>query len=379
VDNHNVNPLLQSMEGGVMSYKEFRDQSGVGKGYVKYQFYIRHKGVQYRRTETCRRSAVQAIYRDWENSILAGTTNEYRLFEILDEYLSFSREFKTEKSSQFEQTIINDVVKKFYKSSMMLNDFTRADADAFIMWRKKHVIVKYENTKTRGQLSNATINRNIAILSYFFNWCIKKGYYKHLNPFSMQKLKEHNYREVMLSTNQIEEMFTAAQSIDDKFYTAVSILLLTGMRRGELFSLEWSEVNFNTRFIILSQYKTKGRKRRAIPISPALAEILKGLPQSGYLVMGDYTVNIMAKHWNRMLCQISFPVINDGTKLRIHDLRHVYSQSLLNSGVSLEDIQSLLGHQDFSTTQRRYAQFARPDLLEKGSMIDNVIPIRKVV
>jgi site-specific recombinase XerD len=57
----------------------------------------------------------------------------------------------------------------------------------------------------------------------------------------------------------------------------------------------------------------------------------------------------------------------------------VYSQSLLNAGISLEDIQSLLGHQSVETTQKRYAQFARPDLLEKGSMIDNVIKLREVM
>lgn len=185
----------------------------------------------------------------------------------------------------------------------------------------------------------------------------------------------------MLSPKQIEELFTIAQSIDEMFYKTISILLLTGMRRGELFSLEWSEINFDTRFIILSQYKTKGKKRRAIPISPVLKEILLGLHenQSGQYVMCDYTVNILTNHWDKLLSQISSPVINDGTKLRVHDLRHVYSQSLLNSGVSLEDIQTLLGHQSVETTQKRYAQFARPDLLEKGSMIDNVIKIKRAV
>lgn len=159
-------------------------------------------------------------------------------FEILDEYLKFSPEFKSERVFRHEKTIVENVVKKFYKHLMMLNDFTRADADAFILWRKKYIIVKYENTKTMGQLANSTINRNIALLSYFFNWAIKKGYFDNLNPFTLQKLKEHNYRIVMLFPEQIEELFRVAQGIDEMFLKAVSILLLTGMRRGELFSLE---------------------------------------------------------------------------------------------------------------------------------------------
>jgi len=185
----------------------------------------------------------------------------------------------------------------------------------------------------------------------------------------------------MLSPKQIEELFTVAQNIDDMFHKTISILLLTGMRRGELFSLEWSEVNFETSFIILSQYKTKSKKRRTIPISPVLKDLLLTLKnkQSGIYVMGSYTANVLTKQWNKLLSQVSFRFINDGTKLRVADLRHVYSQSLLNSGISLEDIQFLLGHQSVETTQKRYAQFARPDLLEKGSLIDNVIKIRSAI
>ncbi len=367
-----------------MSYKLNRNQKHLEKGFTRFDFYFKHKLKPHRKTVVCKKSAVEAFYRDWQDDIL-NTNNQSKrnrkFFEILNEYLEFSREFKSDRAYCHEKSIIENVVKQFYKSTMLLNDFTRADADAFIMWRKKHVIVKYENTKIRGQLSNATINRNIALLSYFFNWAVKKGYYEKLNPFSMQKLKEHNYREVMLNPDQIDELFTIAQSIDETFHKVVSILLLTGMRRGELFSLEWSEVNFDTRFIVLSQYKTKSRKRRAIPISPVLREILLSLKNNhtGILVMGNYTVNILAKHWNKLLKQVSFPVINDGTHLRVHDMRHVYSQSLLNAGISLEDIQSLLGHQSVETTQKRYAQFARPDLLEKGSMIDNVIRIKRAI
>ncbi len=367
-----------------MGYKLNKNQDHIEKGFTRFDFYFKHKGLQHRKTVICKKSAVEVVYRDWQDRILISnepTTNDYKLFEILDEYLVFSKEFKTAKAYHHEKAVVEEVIKKFYTPSMNLNDFNRADADAFIMWRKKFVIAKYENTKTTGQLANSTVNRNIAVLSYFFNWCIKKGYYNKLNPFSMQKLRENNYREVMLSPAQIEELFTVAKSIDDTFFKVVSILLLTGMRRGELFSLEWTEVNFETRFIMLSQYKTKSKKRRVVPISPVLKSILMSLRKdlSSQLVVGSYTVNILTNHWDRLLSQISFPIINDGTKLRIHDLRHVYSQSLLNSGVSLEDIQALLGHQSVETTQKRYAQFARPDLLEKGSLIDNVIKIKQVI
>ena len=365
-----------------MGYKICSNQRGVPVGKVRYTFYLTINGVRFRKNLICMKSTVTNIYREWEMTIIAETAKPevefLALFETLDKYLEFVRSHKSPELLRHESMVI-EIFKEYVGDDMNLLDFKRHHAEDFIQWRRTRIVVKYENTKKRGQLSNATINRNIATLSYFFNWCIRRELYPRHNPFSMTKLRERNYREVMFTTEQMEELLNTAQRIGEPFYRTISILLLTGMRRGELFSLEWAEVNLDTRFIILSQHKTKGRKRRAIPISPTLNEILLILKNGNKnrFVMAGYTVNQLAKDWRKLLSALSCRTINDGTDLRVHDLRHIYSQSLLNMGVSLEDIQSLLGHQDFSTTQRRYAQFARPDLLDKGSKIDNVIKFKR--
>jgi len=375
------------------------NRNGCGKRESRYYFYFRYKEEKCRNTIMCKDSAVNSIFDRWKEENIrrvdaaiaeaaelerikvaeAERAKQPWLFEILDQYLGYVYTHK--KLGQYNhEVMVIGVFKEYIKKNMLLEDFKRHHAEDFIQWRQTHVVVQYDNTKNRGQLSNSTINRNIAVLSYFFNWCIRRELYSNNNPFSMTKLPERNYREVMLKTEQIDVLLKTADDIRYMFHTVISILLLTGMRRGELFTLDWSEVNLDTNFIILSQHKTKGKKRRAIPISPVLREILLSLNNENNcgLVIKGYTVNQLAKDWQKLLSRITFRTINDGTDLRVHDLRHIYSQSLLNTGVSLEDIQSLLGHQDFSTTQRRYAQFARPDLLDKGSKIDNVIRIKRV-
>lgn len=42
----------------------------------------------------------------------------------------------------------------------------------------------------------------------------------------------------------------------------------------------------------------------------------------------------------------------DGTKLRIHDLRHVFATWLLKKGVSLDSLRVLMGHSERGTTDR---------------------------
>ncbi|MCL2154208.1 MAG: tyrosine-type recombinase/integrase [Leptospirales bacterium] len=363
-----------------MGIKINNNQDHLEKGFVRYDFYFKNNGIQHRKTIKCRKSAVEAHFLEWQNKILNSTNksaNKYKLFEILDEYLEYCKEVKTDRQYTQEKTVIDELVKKFFDPTKLLNDVKRSDIDSFKLWRKQFTLSKYKKAE---KVSNATVNRNLAGISYFFNWCIKKEYYERLNPCYLQKLRDNNYREVMLTSNQLQEIFDVASKIDNRFLQIISILLLTGMRKGELFSLEWSEVNFDTRTITLSRFKTKSRKMRIIPISPELKELLLSMKNNkNYnLVVGDYTVNILKKQWDKLLTKISCPVINDNTKLRVHDLRHIFAQSLLNANVGLEDIQSLLGHQDITTTQKRYANQARPDLIEKVSRIDNVINIRKI-
>jgi site-specific recombinase XerD len=153
------------------------------------------------------------------------------LFETLNQYLEYVKGHK--KSSHYRhELMVVDTFKEYMQQDMNLLEFKRHHAEDFIQWRKTRIVVKYENTKTRGQLSNSTINRNIAVLSYFFNWCIRRELFPRNNPFSMTKLPERNYREVMLTAEQVEELLHKSSQIGERFFTAISILLLTGMRRG---------------------------------------------------------------------------------------------------------------------------------------------------
>lgn len=203
-------------------------------------------------------------------------------------------------------------------------------------------------------------------------YCIKRKYCVH-NPFNSIKLKENNYREINLSKKQIKELLEKAEDVDKRLYNIIQIALLTGMRRGEVFSLEWPEVDFEHSIIRLSASKTKSKKRRIIPITPALREILLSLlTNKSEFVISNYTVNIFRKHWLNLLKITSLPELK---KLHFHDLRHLFAQNLLNEGVSLEYIQALLGHQDFATTQKRYANlgFSNEDLNKHSLKIDAII------
>jgi integrase len=195
----------------------------------------------------------------------------------------------------------------------------------------------------------------------------------------MCKLKENNQREVRLSKDEIQILLHEAEQIDGRLFNIISLALLTGMRKSEILTLEWKEVNFDSSRIMLSSMKTKSRKARVIPITETISGILHSMyDKSNKLVAGDYTANVLRKQWLKLLKRIPFGVIADGTLLCFHDLRHIFAQALLDEGLSLEDIQFLLGHESITTTQERYAMFARPDLKSKISRMDNVVKLSRI-
>ncbi len=364
-----------------MGYVKHNDQSGVNPGYVKYRFELRHKDTRHRKMVTCRRSAVQVIYRDWEDEILdTRNRDRYMLFETIDRYLTDVRQFKSVTYCRNEERSMLRL-KEFLKKDTPIEDFRRKHVAEFITWRRSKVFAMHDNTRNGGRVSNGTINRDIAVISCFFNWCIRRELYNSVNPASLSKLKENNIREVRLNKGQIQELINVAYDIDITMGYVVSIALMTGMRKREILSLEWSEVHFESSIVLLSASKTKSRKARIIPLIGDLREILLEIKNAGSedYVFGEYTGDILRKQWVKLLKKVEFNTIKDGTPLHFHDLRHIYAQSLLDQGVGLEDIQSLLGHEDIKTTQKRYAMFARPDLQEKAEKISNIVRFKRVV
>ena len=88
--------------------------------------------------------------------------------------------------------------------------------------------------------------------------------------------------------------------------------------------------------------------------------------------------NILQIQWKKIQPTLSFFVLDDGSKFRFHELRHIVAQYLPDQCVQLEVIQTLLGHQDITTTQKRNAMHAGPGLQEKMGKIADIIPLRTI-
>nr|WP_314486999.1 site-specific integrase [uncultured Pseudomonas sp.] len=143
----------------------------------------------------------------------------------------------------------------------------------------------------------------------------------------------------------------------DHLKPLVLVSLNTGMRRGELFDVKWSAVNFDTKTITASGDTTKTSDTRHIPMNKEVFSVLKAWKEqagkSRYVFPSQQGGRLegVKTSWLKLLERAKI----EG--FRWHDMRHDFASRLVMAGVPLNTVRDLLGHADIKMTLR-YAHLA---------------------
>ncbi len=145
----------------------------------------------------------------------------------------------------------------------------------------------------------------------------------------------------------------------DYLKPAVLLSLNTGLRRGELFGLKWTDVDLEQKNLTVIAATAKSGKTRHIPLNDEALKILrqwKNQPgiKSVFVFSGrdGEPFHDVRDSWSAMLDKKTN--IKD---FRWHDLRHTFASKLVMAGVDLNTVRELLGHSDYKMTLR-YAHLA---------------------
>ena len=142
--------------------------------------------------------------------------------------------------------------------------------------------------------------------------------------------------------------------MDPKPYT-----LLTGLRKGDLLGLKWSQVDLSRRIITFDEQKKAG-KRSAKVITEDLLALLQEVPRNGGAFIFTGPTGKPLKDPKR-----SFKTAKRKagiTDFRFHDLRHTSGSYLMMRSGNMKVVQQHLGHSSLAMTER-YAHLA-PDFLK---------------
>jgi len=378
-----------------MGYKLNENQRGLKKGESRFDFYVKYKKKQFFKTKVCKTSAVKAVFVDYERKVQqmfdaeeqrkeeaerikaeeAERAKLPRLFDNLDIYLKEIKYKRTVKMFKYTNTIFGYFKDCF--GDMIISEFNQKDVKKYILYRKE----QSNQRSNHNKVSDRTINREIAELSAFFSWCIGYDIYTQVNPCFRQKLKVNIVREVFLTSEQIDELLDKARREGDLIYSAILIALSSGFRKGEIFNLEYRDIEFTHSRIVLRASTTKGNKPRTVAIPDFLTAHLKDMREQakdkdGRVFQEWPTVEWFRNAFERVRNKLSFNPLPNGSNFHIHDCRHLYCQLLRDQGVALQDIAAFAGHSSFAVTERFYSQAGGKDAKAKVEKLAEVIPFK---
>ncbi len=205
------------------------------------------------------------------------------------------------------------------------------------------LIEKYKQKRLKD-VSPATVNRELACLKHLFNKGIEWGKCDK-NPVRQVKFfKENNFRLRYLTVEEIKKLF---RNSPKHLKPILMVALETGMRRSEIFNLNWDDIDFEQKIIYVRN--SKSGDPREIPISNRLANVLKDLKYKSPYVF----CNKDGKPLGSVRKSFASALKKSGIEnFRFHDLRHTFASHLIMNGVDLVTVKEFLGHKSLKMTLR---------------------------
>lgn len=233
-----------------------------------------------------------------------------------------------------------------------------------------------DELKNKG-LSGSTINHHLSTLSTLIDTAIKNWNYalpdnpcKHVKRSSPGKSRERR-----LYANEEKWILNeCALSRNIWLLPAVSISIETAMRQGELFNLEWKDVNLDKQ--IADLIDTKNGEDRTIPLSKKAVSVFMSVPGeregkvfkcSQHGVASSFRNALeRAKEKYLVECKDLSIKIEKGflEDLRPHDLRHEGTSRFFEKGLSIMEVASITGHKTIAML-KRYTHLNASDLAKK--------------
>lgn len=218
--------------------------------------------------------------------------------------------------------------------------------------------IQYEISQSK--IAHSTIQRRISCLKSFSKYCIQEKWIEHdfmsaiIRPQREKKLpKTMKYDEAqgMLITLQHENYSSAKRD-----YVLICFVMYTGVRREELVSLSWKNLDFHDKVVRIDG---KGKKQRLLPLHDDLIEKLKVYRISlRHEFQTEESPLFPNKQGQHLSTQGAHRIMKKALKLAalskeysLHKLRHTFATTLLNNDADLRTIQELLGHESLATTQ----------------------------
>lgn len=277
----------------------------------------------------------------------------YTFVELVEKYMDT---YKHQKGYEKNKKYMVAVLERRYKNKY-LDTFNTLDADELMSY--------YLATS-----ANRTANGYVVLLGHMIKKAVS---WEMATDTVLKKVKDIKKMKVNSRLRYLasdEERTALLNACSDQIRPIVKLALNTGMRQGEIFNLQWKNIDFDKNIILIHTGEQKNDEFSTIPINLVVKSLLKSLPR-------------------RLDCRYVFPT-PDGHKRKdlrgafrgacsrakildfhFHDLRHDFASNLIQKGVHLKVLQELMRHKTIEMTLK-YAHLAPTDRADAVALLDQV-------
>jgi len=201
-------------------------------------------------------------------------------------------------------------------------------------------IAEFRDNRLKS-VCGSTVRREMLLLRHVFEiakkeWKLAIG----SNPVNdVSRPASNPSRERRLSDDEFKKLFAALRSCRNaNVVPAVKFAIATGMRRGEILSLKWADINWQTLTALLKM--TKNGSKRIVPLTTEAIGILKDIQENSTTSGRVFTIsaNGLRLAWERSVRRAG---ISD---LRFHDMRHEAISRFFELGLSVPEVALISGH-----------------------------------
>ncbi len=228
--------------------------------------------------------------------------------------------------------------------------------DKYLHEIKSQMVEIYKKERMDKAQDN-TINNELNTLSGIFTKAIEWGK-ALINPVHRIKRFRIKERTRILERLEQQALIESAEKESKASHLRPMIILSlnTGLRKEELLSLKWTDIDFENEVILVRAENAKYNKSRHIDLNRHALDVIRSLPQRRDFVFCD----IKGQRFNNFRRSFQSAAKRAGlTDVVIHDLRRTFGSNCVMDGVSLVTVQVWMGHASINTTIKHYGHLVK--------------------
>jgi len=276
----------------------------------------------------------------------------------------------------------------------------------------KHILMFYNNLRCcprrdgrKGTLSSTSIRKYHVLLHLLFKRAVRWQLI-FANPADQVDPPAYEYKneKIILDHEQVGEFLLLLKNECTKHQLWCLLGIALGLRRGEIFGLQWKHVDFDSKTILIDQSAqyVRGKGVNIKSTKTKASERLLSLPDTLLGLLHIYRKEKQAERyelankwegaahfrddfifttWNG---HIAFPDSlntwlsrfvkkHNLSKITPHSFRHMAATYLINAGVDIRTVAGKLGHANSTTTQLVYSHLLRKAEFETADVMDNIL------